>query len=503
MNKNVVRFVWIFLALHLSACGEGGLSDLADGGIDGTGLGIGPISDFGSIIVNDIKYDIDQAQVTINGDSSHSEQLKLGMYVTVKGTQDEQSKTGTAQGVEYRDTLHGKLDFISLEGQTFRMLGQTVRLTEDTYRYGFSQLSDLSIGDILRVSSPALSFSGETITANLVERLPNATETSTLIGSVFNLDNVTKTFFISGLQINFAEIANLELQEGMTVQVTGNNPTRQLFQASQIQAITPISLAANTVVRIVGNVTRFEGIQDFAVQYRNMRISENLAQEIPQEGLSLGSRVRIFGHTDNKGIVDVKEIHAFENAGLSGTPNDLLLRASGALYAVDLNANTINVSGVQAQLSPRTIYQDISGAKPSYQATDLRISDYITIAGKPTSTGAFEVFQLHYEPFVPELQRQYQGLSSEIDTLNQQLYVLGKPVLTIASTIYIDVSHIKDLKLPPSGIILVPPEGNEVAAAGFFQRVEAKSNYLVNVTGDEQNDIVVAKVLMLLPFTLD
>lgn len=502
MKQHLIHFIWVCIALQLSACGGDGLSNLADGGIDGTGLGVGPISGFGSIFVNDIKYETENTQVIINGQTSNTDQLKLGMYVSVEGAQDTQAKTGAAQRVDYRDTLRGQVNFISLEGQTIRILGQTVRITVDTYRYGFSDLNELKVGDTVRISSPALSTLGNNITANMIERLPNAEETSILTGTIANLDTTTQSFFIAGLQINFADIDSLTLQNGMTVEVQGEAIPRRPFRATQINEIQFNTLPENTTVNMVGNVTRFENFQDFAVQYRNVRLSANLARDV-QNVLKLGVRVRISGQTDSQGIVNISEIKVYESNGLSGTPNDLLLRASGNLYAVDLNKNIVSVSGVQARLSPRTTYRDISGTKPNYNARDLRTGDYITIVGQLNQAGEFEVLRLQYEPFVRGLQRQYQGLSTNIDSLNQQLYILGKPILTIASTLYVDLSQLKDFKLPPPGVSIAPPRGNEVSAAEFFQRLEAKSQYLVNVLGDEQNDIVVAKTLILLPFTLE
>ncbi len=63
-----------------------GLGQLATGGIGGTGISSGPITAFGSVFVNGVEYDIDQATLTRNGQpASGQNEYRIGEYVTVKG----------------------------------------------------------------------------------------------------------------------------------------------------------------------------------------------------------------------------------------------------------------------------------------------------------------------------------------------------------------------------------------------------------------------------------
>ncbi|HEX9592175.1 MAG TPA: hypothetical protein VGB12_02320, partial [bacterium] len=66
----MARFAHLFLrpgslALALIAClacgGDGDSTDVAGGGISGTGISSGPITDFGSIVVNDVHFDVSTA----------------------------------------------------------------------------------------------------------------------------------------------------------------------------------------------------------------------------------------------------------------------------------------------------------------------------------------------------------------------------------------------------------------------------------------------------------
>ena len=72
-RQNIARWVpWAILTIMgffiLTACNDGGGGGLlAGGGIGGTGISIGEISGFGSVIVNDVEFDTGEAEVVVNG----------------------------------------------------------------------------------------------------------------------------------------------------------------------------------------------------------------------------------------------------------------------------------------------------------------------------------------------------------------------------------------------------------------------------------------------------
>jgi len=79
--------------------------NLAEGGLEGTGIGgstsIGSISDFGSIVVNDITYDTSRAEVFVNGEAASFEQLRLGMQVMVDSIQVDGREVNAGDGGQY------------------------------------------------------------------------------------------------------------------------------------------------------------------------------------------------------------------------------------------------------------------------------------------------------------------------------------------------------------------------------------------------------------------
>ncbi|MHB1400629.1 MAG: DUF5666 domain-containing protein [Trichloromonadaceae bacterium] len=104
---------WMALATALlasglfAACGGGG------GGGGGTptttaGVSSGEIEGFGSIIVNGVRFNTDNATFVIEGDDNPSQSdLREGMIVQIDGSFDDNGTTGTATLVSYGDNLEG------------------------------------------------------------------------------------------------------------------------------------------------------------------------------------------------------------------------------------------------------------------------------------------------------------------------------------------------------------------------------------------------------------
>ena len=90
ISKSILAILILTPLLIQTACNEsGGGGLLAGGGIGGTGISVGEISGFGSVIVNDIDFDTKKAKVYINGnfvgngDAVVQSLLALGMVADV------------------------------------------------------------------------------------------------------------------------------------------------------------------------------------------------------------------------------------------------------------------------------------------------------------------------------------------------------------------------------------------------------------------------------------
>ena len=128
------------MAIGLAACSSG--SDVA--GIGGSGItSSGTVTGFGSFYQNGVKYDDTNATVTRDDNPSTSDQLKLGMRVSVTGTVNADD-TGVANTVSISGDLEGPVDNIQTTNidttRTLTILGRQVRISVDTTNFDVSGL---------------------------------------------------------------------------------------------------------------------------------------------------------------------------------------------------------------------------------------------------------------------------------------------------------------------------------------------------------------------------
>jgi len=199
--------------IALAGCGGGG-GGTNVAGIGGTGKTIsGTITGFGSIFVNDVEYDIDNASISINDDSNpglSQADLRIGMVVTLTASDD--GTVGTATLVVYDNEIKGPVSGLTtISGglkKSFSVFGVPVVVDiagtefDDSDAPGFS-FATLANDDIVEVSG--LFDSTNTLVATYIEKTddldpgssevelkgtPDA-ETDAGVGDSFTLNGVT------------------------------------------------------------------------------------------------------------------------------------------------------------------------------------------------------------------------------------------------------------------------------------------------------------------------
>src|SRR5512139_368734 len=125
MRKSLWTALVLLSMTVLAACGGG--TTTAGGGSGGTG--IGPVSGFGSVIVNGVKYATDNANIVVGGAENRPESdLKVGMRVRVEGAFSTTDNTGTAKRIEVLREVRGPVDDNGVDNvlNRLRVAGQTV-----------------------------------------------------------------------------------------------------------------------------------------------------------------------------------------------------------------------------------------------------------------------------------------------------------------------------------------------------------------------------------------
>lgn len=148
----------VLVATALTACGGGGGSE--GGASAGVAVSQGVITEKGSIFVNGIKYNTAGATIRIDDNPGGEADLKVGMIVKVRGTADDNSKTGVATLVEAKDTLEGRIDDngVDLVNKTITVAGQVIRVEDNITR--------LNDDDTLKLFAGANFQPGERVEVN-------------------------------------------------------------------------------------------------------------------------------------------------------------------------------------------------------------------------------------------------------------------------------------------------------------------------------------------------
>lgn len=208
MKNLLISLVLIFP--WLVSCG-GGSTDVA-GGIGGTGSSLGAVSAKGSVTVNGVRFNTDQATVVFQGETQPGQgdlsQIEEGMIVAVQGRYDSDS-AGVANRVECRSTLIGRITDVNPVNNSFTVMGQVVTIDDDpsigTRMPGLpNRLADLKEGDPVWVGGS--SNNAGVVASSFVRRAAtfvSGVGESSISGSVSALDLGTSTFRIGGLTVKF------------------------------------------------------------------------------------------------------------------------------------------------------------------------------------------------------------------------------------------------------------------------------------------------------------
>jgi len=225
------------IALGLSGCGGGGggvasIDDAPAGGISGSGLSSsGTIDGFGSIFVNGVEFETDEAEIIIEGEQGGEDDLGIGMVVLVKGTVNDDGTTGTAERVIFDDEVEGPVTAIQ-PGQIDVIVERIGTVFEDV------TFDSLAVDDVLEVSG--FPEGGNNLRATRVEKkstfVPGQTEVEVkgqvenLTASQFNLGEIVVDYSSADI----SEVSGGSLSEGQGVEVYGTLEG-QLITASRVE----------------------------------------------------------------------------------------------------------------------------------------------------------------------------------------------------------------------------------------------------------------------------
>lgn len=359
MTLSSSKFLWTALALAsatlLAACGGGSATDTPDAPDVGSApvaaatqatTYVGPISGFGSIIVNGMRFSSVGASLQDDdGLSVNLSQLKLGMTVRVSGDADDSTQLGTASQLEVVHGNRGTITAVDAVAGTLSLLGQTVTTNAATAYQGAAGLAALSAGQAVEVFG-VLRADGSLL-ATLVEIKP-ALNTVSLIGNITALG--TTSFTVGTLTVNFSpnQVTGV-LAVGARVKVkAASGPVGGVLTASSVHVAGASSVNGSALP--AGARLKIKGVASAAAQNGLVTVS-GTAVNVSGAAIKGGSTIATGQLLEVKGTWDGSVLQATQ-VELEGY-RDSQIGGSNELYGAvsSVNGNTVTVNGVTVDLS--------------------------------------------------------------------------------------------------------------------------------------------------------
>ncbi len=376
--------VGLMLIGSLISCSDSG-GPLAEGGIGGTGISSGTITGFGSIFVNGVEFNTEDAVITVDGDLANESDLGIGMVVAVEGSYDQNGLSGTANRITYDEILEGTVDAIDIAAESLVVLGQSVFTNKQTVFEGAS-FDALTVGNIVEISG--FTTSSGAIQATRIEfksqRFILSTTELEITGTVANLDESTMTFMIGDLVIDFSNAVLSDLPDGRLTEgsvVAAESSVERVngvLVANRVEG-REISLADFGGLRfeIEGVVTDFTSPSDFEVNGILVRTDANtLFENGTSADIALDTKLEeVEGILDANGVLFAAEIE-FDL--------DATVEIEADVQAVDSVNRELVLLGITVTVNNRTVIFDGSDAavRP-FGLEDIRIGDRVVVIGNP------------------------------------------------------------------------------------------------------------------------
>ena len=363
------------------ACGGG--VDSGGTGISSQTLAAGPISGFGSIVVNSVHYtDEAAARITDEDDTPLTPSaLKLGSVVTVEGlalVDTGQRLESRAVSIRVGKLLVGPVDRVDAAAGTLQLLGQTVAIQagtvfDDALTGGVAALRP---GDIVAVSGQ-LDRALPRVVATRLEPQPGAT-TFVLQAIVSAFDAAGKSMVAGGLRIDLATLspapraADIALGDVVRLRLR-TSPVGGTWVATALRG-TALPVDTRDFVEIEGRISRFGSTASFDVDGVPIDAS---AASFPagSAGLGKGARVEVSGRSvDGTVIAKTVKLESDDKAG------DATIELEGLISAVDSVARTFVLRGVTVAYTDSTRFE-------GGLASDLRVGRKAAAKGMLSAEG--------------------------------------------------------------------------------------------------------------------
>jgi hypothetical protein len=352
-----LSFLLVALLLATAGCG-GGV------GTGGTGTyAAGPITGFGSVIVNGVRFDDSTAAVLDDsGATRPSSALQLGMTVEVDAgavTTGASGAAAQARVIRFASEIVGPVQSVDPVARTLVVLGQTVRVGVATVfddRLGGRGLAALEPGRLVEVYGSDDAASGG-LEATRIEPVDVAVSWH-LRGRITSVDGVARTLRIGGATFAFGGAGSVPalLSPGMPVRLQLSTAADGAGRFTVLAFGTAVrTLDDRDDARIRGRVTAIGSATRFDVD----RLPVDTQGLAAVAGLAVGARVEARGALVG-GVLRATEVKLESDSDVEARGFDF----DGTLEALDTAARTFRLRGTT-----------ISYARPDLRYDDGTVAD--------------------------------------------------------------------------------------------------------------------------------
>ena len=402
-------------SLILSACGGGGTTTATDNTNSSTSTPatavstpvsvIGRITAFGSIYVNGVRYEINNASLKNDGpDGSQTlneSDLKIGMVVNINGTRT--GTTGSATSVSYNELIEAPVTSVSINSSGIGSLvagGKQVNISNTTMFYGDASrtsIANIVAGDWIEVSgyvgsdgsidATMISYETESVHGNRAE----------IEGVVSNLDTATQRFTLNGIDVDYSAAimssTTTALANGLPVEVYGTLDTSTNSLVATHLEIEHSSSDLDSdhsdgsdhddsheyeLQGIVSGATTGQfTLAGITVLYDTTTRFSGLTSAQIQDGLFLEE---VEGRYNTQGQFIASEIEV-ENHSINGVSDDNYsmneLEVSSTISAIDTVNSTLTVMGYTVAITASTLLKDDDHGEYYFNINSLSVGDYV------------------------------------------------------------------------------------------------------------------------------
>lgn len=474
MKTNGAILITLVLLL-LNACDNSnpGNTDVAEGGVGGTGISTGPVTGFGSIFVNGVKFDVTGAEFIRDGKSIFAENdFSIGEYVTVTGNINADGLTGTASKVFFEDIVEGPVTAVSTSNINIDILGQKVVVDKLTVLIGFMLLTDLQEGNIIEVSgfrNAAEEINATGIKLKESEFIEGTTEFE-LTGIVESVNASAQTFNLGGLTVDYSQ-ATLEnitdnlLSPGMNVEIKSTQILNgSIFHANIVTEKTAfIEIQENTELEIEGLVTQFNSGNSFSVNDQPVITnSETEFKDGAQGVIALNVKVEVEGVFNASGDLIARSVSLRESVET--------IEIEGTIQALDKAAGEFSVLGKQIIVNSSTIFIDESSDNNARLGiNDLVLGNRVEVKGNFIANGKILATRVDREDETEGEEGSETELEGPPENINSSAATFSLFGITITTSESTEFEGDDD---------------QEFTSEAFFQFISANEGIQVKVKGD-------------------